>query len=337
MAAETSWWQGALLLAVLGLSLHLLPAYLPEFSQGLAGVWFLPWAVSLLWWGLPHGAVDHTIGAKLLDAQHPQRWVWPVAGVYFFIMLLMVGLWWWQPVIAFMAFIGVTWIHWGCGDLWWSWIREPESFPTLGSKLSFVLWRGGLPMLVPLVVDPASYRMTAEAATQWLNSGTITQEWTWLETPVVRMIALVLVVALGLITWALAPSGRKSGLNQMEGLALLAFFLAWPALPAVGLYFTVWHGWRHVQRLQGRGPAPTTFSRQTMRQFMVEAAPMTLLSILILLGLAAMVPSTAQPLTLLGIYLMLISSLTVPHLIVVTWMDKSDGLWGKNSIPVDKG
>ena len=174
MAAETSWWQGALLLAVLGLSLHLLPAYLPEFSQGLAGVWFLPWAVSLLWWGLPHGAVDHTIGAKLLDAQHPQRWVWPVAGVYFFIMLLMVGLWWWQPVIAFMAFIGVTWIHWGCGDLWWSWIREPESFPTLGSKLSFVLWRGGLPMLVPLVVDPASYRMTAEAATQWLNSGTIT-------------------------------------------------------------------------------------------------------------------------------------------------------------------
>jgi len=62
-------------------------------------------------------------------------------------------------------------------------------------------------------------------------------------------------------------------------------------------------------------------------RFSAQAAPVTGVALLILAGLfCALVPRTSGgPLGLLGIYLVLISALTVPHTVIVAMMDHVQG------------
>jgi len=55
---------------------------------------------------------------------------------------------------------------------------------------------------------------------------------------------------------------------------------------------------------------------------------LTGVALVLLLGLYLIVPgSGVAPLTLLSLYLVLISVLTLPHVVVVTFMDLRQGLW----------
>ena len=99
-----------------------------------------------------------------------------------------------------------------------------------------------------------------------------------------------------------------------------------PPLAAVGVYFCVWHSLRHVLRVIAADGTATV--RAGLGRFAREAAPLTVLALVFLVGFGAVVPaSPSTPAELSGLYLVFIAVLTLPHVAVVTWMDRREGVW----------
>jgi Brp/Blh family beta-carotene 15,15'-monooxygenase len=106
---------------------------------------------------------------------------------------------------------------------------------------------------------------------------------------------------------------------------------------AVGLYFTLWHALRHIARLLLVDPPAVTAlvagdPGRALRRFARDAAPLTVVSLALIGGLALVVPASPAALAstpdgLLALYLVGIAVLTLPHVVVVTWMDRVQGVW----------
>lgn len=291
-----------------------------------AGWWFAPWTLSLVLFGLPHGALDHVVVLRLWrPALSPGRALGAVLAGYLGACGIVLFGWFAAPVVVFAGFIGLTWAHWGLADLWWSWRRDPAYFASRGHRAVFAAWRGALPMLVPLAVDPGLYRRTAETTCGLFTRGAV--DFRWLEHPPARVAALALALALGTVDALLARPSPTRRLNLAEGAALLAFFAGLPALASVGLYFSFWHGLRHVLRLmasEGLG----------WSGFAWRALPNTLGALALLGGLAGLVGRALDGWSLVGVYLALIAALTVPHAAVVAWLDARDHLWHKGAATI---
>ena len=143
-----------------------------------AGWWLLPWALSLVCFGLPHGAVDHDVILRLRPpSQCGSGALIAVLAIYLAVCLLVLGGWFLAPRVWFAGFIALTWAHWGLADLWWSWDRDPAYFRSRTHRAVFALWRGALPMLVPLAADPELFRQTAAATCTLFLHGTPDLSW----------------------------------------------------------------------------------------------------------------------------------------------------------------
>ena len=262
------WPLGALIFSALLYFAGLLP--LPETW------WILPWIVSLIFVGLPHGALDHEVILRLWKPQPPPKWALVVVIVGYLLLAAAVLLGWLlAPLSVFLCFILLTWIHWGLGDLWWSWQRDPAYFTSRFHRIIFALWRGSLPMFLPLVVDPQLYRQVAESICQlFSNSAT---HLNWMEATSLREIVLGGVLLLGLSeAWF---ASRRSGtylINLSEGATLFSAFVVLPPLLSVGLYFVFWHRLRHVLRLM-------RMEKLSLPQFTWKSAPATITALILLL------------------------------------------------------
>jgi hypothetical protein len=62
------------------------------------------------------------------------------------------------------------------------------------------------------------------------------------------------------------------------------------------------------------------------KRFYCQALPFTLASVLILAVVLLLLRGSVDLSIFIGIYLVVISSLTLPHLLVVEWMDRQEGL-----------
>ena len=316
MSARQALWP----LAVLAVTAA---AALVQRAGALTDGWgLLPWGLSLVFFGLPHGAVDHDVVFNFrppLTAPSPRRTMAMILAGYLGLCLLVLGGWFILPRTWFAGFILLTWAHWGLADLWWSWQRDPAYFRGPGHRMVFALWRGALPMLIPLAADPGLFRQTAvDTCRLFLHR---TPDFRWLEQPTLRWAALGFALALG--GWEFLWSRRGSRtrwLNLAEGAALLVLFGALPALASVGFYFAFWHGLRHICRLLAQ-------EHWTWRQFVWRALPNTLGALALLAALASFLRPTMRGGELVGVYLALIAALTVPHALVVTALDVRDGLW----------
>jgi Brp/Blh family beta-carotene 15,15'-monooxygenase len=282
--------------------------------------WCVPWLLSLVLFGLPHGALDHEVALRLWRPQPPPRWALPVIlGGYLALVVVVLASWLVSPVILFLGFIALTWAHWGLADLWWSWVRDPAYFSSRFHRAIFAALRGALPMLVPLGSDPGFYRQTAQAACALFRGPA--EAFNWIEYDATRDLALGVTAVLAGLDFILAQrSAWSRWLNVLEGVSLAFFFLALPALVSIGLYFTFWHGLRHLLRLK-------SFEGISWTRLTLQALPATLGALGLLLGLAWVTPHPAGYLPLLALYLVLISALTVPHALIVGWMDAREGLW----------
>jgi Brp/Blh family beta-carotene 15,15'-monooxygenase len=101
----------------------------------------------------------------------------------------------------------------------------------------------------------------------------------------------------------------------------------------VGLYFCLWHSPRHVARVMALDETTASALREVelgraLARFARVAAPLTVAALALIVGFAALVPD--PPTTLsgwVGLYLVGIAVLTLPHAAVVTWMDDRQGVW----------
>ena len=295
---------------------------------------FAPFVVSVGLFGLPHGAVDHLMPVRLSDTALG-RSLAVVSIVYAILGGLYLAVWAISPAVALVAFIGMTWFHWGQGDAFaLRAFGEAGHIRTRSDRWASLIVRGGLPMLVPLLGQPEGYQRVVNGIIALFDPTATTAL-----TPLFRLdTRLALGIGFGVFTLSsLLWTARHvwqgdtstSGLlwDAVEIGVLWVFFWLVPPVFAVGLYFAVWHAVRHIGRLAIVDPAarqaldagewPTAFWR-----FYRDATPLTIASLALFVGLYVWVPTDGSLNALLAIYLVGIAVLTLPHVAVVTWMDR---------------
>lgn len=283
--------------------------------------------------GLPHGAVDW---AALPLGRHGRldwRDVAIVGLLYAVLGGLVVAAWWVAPIPAAVGFLLLTLLHWGQGDrhtLEVLYGAEHVSDP-VGRGLAICV-RGAIPMVVPLLAFPATYRRVLDLFVAPFG-GTATVSWLVADGTRLALGAALALVTLAAIGRGLAVRGptRAWVTDLTETLALWATFLLVPPVFAIGVYFAAWHSWRHVARVllldepSSTAIAAGRWGRPTLR-FAVAAAVPTALALALLgaLWLAVPAPPTTIP-GLTGLGLVAIAALTLPHVAVVTWLDRLAG------------
>lgn len=282
----------------------------------------VPFAVSVLVFGLPHGALDHLVPARLRPGTGVLRSVVVVVALYLVVGSATAALWTAAPLVGFATFVGITWFHWGQGDLFVDRLLDDGAAGRAGAVLTTAV-RGALPMAVPFAAQPVATLQVVSGTTAVLGGPSAAAV-----PPAVRLALGVLVgglVVLHLV--AVHRSGRPLWRQASEDLVLLAFFAAVPPVLAVGLYFTLWHAVRHVLRLELTDPvAAVQLHRGRLLapflRFARQAWPVTAIAVAMLLVLACVLRRAD-----LGVYLVLIAALTTPHTVVVTWMDHVQRTW----------
>ena len=304
---------------------------IPRWAQ------YVPFLASVLVLGLPHGAVDHLAAARL-GGDRPSHPFAAVAALYLLVGSAYLVAWRLAPAASFALFVALTWFHWGQGDLYVL-VTLPER-THLRSRAQRVLGlavRGGLPMIVPLLSFPETYREITRSVTGLFDPSAIT-----VLDPVFT-VSVRLALGGGLAALSIGALvigyrraegvGRKRvwRLDAAETLFLWAFFLTVPPVLAVGLYFCLWHSLRHVVRVIALGDGtdsmePTDPVVGGFVRFAREAAPLTAGALVIFAGLYLLAP-VADVSGLIALYLVLLAVLTLPHVLVVTWMDRKQGIW----------
>jgi Brp/Blh family beta-carotene 15,15'-monooxygenase len=314
--------------AVVGLGSVLLPA------TGLAGAlppWarYLPLAASLLLFGLPHGAVDHLAPTRAADRPTTLRSMAVVGLGYLLVGGAYAAAWVVAPVASAAFFVVLTWFHWGQGDLYALDALGSDHLSGAGVRAGTVLVRGGLPMLVPLLSYPERYRAVVDA---WvaLFGRELTAAWLVAADTRVALGGAFAALTVGTLVAGYRSRGGRWRLDAAETLLLWAYFLVVPPLVAVGIYFCVWHSLRHVGRLMGVDDGARTAFRErgTLAALVrtgLDAAPLTAVSVLMLVGVGVVAGVDTAPRVLAALYLVFIAVVTLPHVVVVTWMDRVEG------------
>lgn len=305
-----------------------------------AGTWvqYAPFALSLIFFGLPHGAVDHLVPGRLSGGGSTINSIAAVVALYLVLAVLYLLLWSNSPGVAFVFFIALTWFHWGQGDLYFIEVlrRNIDARPRLLKALT-VFVRGGMPMLVPLLAFPEVYRGVAGNIVGLFRGDA---DWiSWVFDPVFRGacgVGLFLVVIASLYWSYRVSQGRERfawHIEVAEVLILAAYFAIVPPILALGLYFCLWHSPRHIARLMLLDPtsAPALEKGKisvALAAFVRDAAPLTIAALALLVGLYFLVPGRVDGAGgLLAVYLVLISTLTLPHVVIVCFMDRRQGIW----------
>jgi len=297
---------------------------------------YAPLVVSVVLLGLPHGAVDHLVLPRQRDEPLAAGWLAAVGGVYLVLGGAYALVWFWWPVAAFVFFILLTWAHWGQGELYP--LRDLTGAEYLRSPLQRLLTvaaRGGAPMLLPLVAFPGQYEFVATSLVGLFDPGAAAALGPLFD-PATRALVgggygLLVVATLALAS--VRTDGHTPWLVDAGELALLTvFFLAVPPVLAIGVYFCFWHSLRHVVRtVLLHEPSARSLDRRRLlpaaRRFARDAAPLTAAALVLLGGLYLLVPRTPADLSgLVGLYLVLVAVLTLPHVAIVTWLDYEQGL-----------
>lgn len=324
MTFPFAWRRAGLASAWGGVTASLLLA--PALADAPAVVLALPWVLSAVVLGLPHGALDPLVPFAMRG--EPLR-LGPLAGLcvaYLALGAVVLAAWWAAPVAAAVGFVGLTWAHWGQGDVyalralgWDAHLAGPAQRVMAGAV------RGALPMAVPLAAHPEVYAEVVGAMAAALRpDGAETARQLVLAVP-----SATVWIGLGALIGAYAAWGavvarrrrawRSFGLDVAEVVGLAVFFAVLPPLWSVGVYFCLWHAVRHLARL---GPLVADGSA---RRLALYATPATL-GALALIGLV-FAEVGRSPVAGVGAYLVGIAALTVPHVIVVAWMDLWQRVW----------
>ncbi len=298
---------------------------------------YVPLVASVLVLGLPHGAVDHLAVARSRGEAPDRRAIARVFVLYGIVGGAYAAAWFLAPALAFALFIAVTWFHWGQGDLWAMLeLAGADHIRSLPQRVGTVVVRGGLPMLVPLLAFPEWYRRVAVDLVGLFAPDAVAA-LAWAFQPDSRLVLggaygtiLVATLSLGYLR---AEDTGPWRLDAAETVGLVAYFAVVPPVLAIGVYFCLWHSLRHVGRLLlvdddaaaalGQRDPAGAFAR-----FARDALPLTLASLALLAGLYWLVPN--PPATIpewVGLYLVFIAVVTLPHVIVVTLMDAAEGVW----------
>ncbi len=312
----------------------------PDVAR-LAIVQWSPWLLGLFALGIPHGALDHRVGGDLAPTANdrPARSSGPLFYVaYLAAAGLVVLVWWVSPMVASVGFLAVAAVHFGQGDVYWS--RRfglAARTDSVGYRMALLVARSALPIAWPILAFPGELAGAASVLASRLYGRA-----SWSIPPQAITVGLILVVtAVGLqVSWAAWLGFRGDRLTRWlacgdiaETMLLVALFGLVPPVLALGLYFNAWHSLRHVIRLlllDGSTQKLVESGRwiDAFVAFQKQSLPMTCGACALLIGLGLVMGRSVVSIVDLGLVaLVTLSALTLPHFLVVIWMDRRQGIW----------
>jgi len=319
---------------------------LPELARTPAIQWS-PWLLGLFVLGIPHGAFDHRVGLELkaLQRDGPVGSALPTSRVgpgfyaaYLAAAMAVLALWFVSPIAASSGFLLMAAAHFGQGDVYWS--RRfglAGRAGSVGYRGSLIVVRSVVPIALPLLAFPREFAGAAdELASRLFGRGS------WSIPPSSVAVGLGMVGGMiGIqVIWAAVLAWRGDGetrrsakLDISETLLLVALFATVPPVLALGVYFNAWHSLRHVARLLMIAPSTRDLvgSGQLLSafiEFQKRALPMSLGALAMMIALALVVGRSLVSVVDLGLVaLVALSALTLPHVLVVAWMDARQGVW----------
>ncbi len=279
-----------------------------------------------LLFGLPHGAADWWV----MRMAAGRRWTFKTqaaaAAVYVLAALLTLGVWRWLPAVALPGFLALTAWHFGSAE---ASVLMPER-RTFRDPVwwMFALGRGLLVVLTSLAFRPAeTLAVLGPFAEMGPGMAGVMGRLANAALPLVWIGAVVQTLAIRLEARGPVGDGagrRGFGWNIFETGVLLMLFRVAPPLLAFACYFMAFHAWRHIRRLEAvmRPEGARLSWWRTLLDFHRRTLVLTLLS---LPGLGLIFwqwPRLASGTNATVAYLILLSVLTVPHAIVIGWLDK---------------
>jgi len=296
----------------------------------------IPLLVSMVLVGLPHGAVDHIVPGWVWRRTITPKEMAVILGLYLIPVGLVFVLWLLNPAIGFVFFIVMTWFHWGLGDLQFMLVSYAQnSLVTNWLRILTAVIRGAFPMFIPYVFFPDDYELAATEIIR-LFSPTIPDLSVYfsydLRLLVFTIFCVALLISLGLTVLNFTKDETELRRTFLiESSLLFVFFALVPPFLAVGIYFCVWHSVRHIARMIALMDGETDNHHVTWQQvitFNKRALPMTAIALIMLVALYFVVPRAQDDtLALVSLYLALIAAVTLPHTIVVFWLDRVQGVW----------
>ena len=261
--------------------------------------------------GLPHGAVDHLVPEWTLGRDVGRTTFVAILVAYSAVAALAFAFLLVAPVAAAALFLVVSVLHFGAGDVEF---LDAAGALTRWQRPLAVLAFGLPPVALPIAVHAGQARPVLVG---------LAGELVVLTAPTVRLAGLVATLALVTVTaWLLARQGRPRVALDLAVL-VVAFVLA-PPLLAFAAYFGGWHATRHIARLleldpRNAGDLAAGRLGRPLARFARSALLPTLASVVVLLGLWWGAGGVEG---LVAAHLGLLVALTMPHVAVVSWLDR---------------
>jgi beta-carotene 15,15'-dioxygenase len=299
--------------------------------------------------GLPHGALDHRVAqsvygarSELVEVNVGQDWMWRFLLMYLSIATLVGLLWWAQPVLALLAFLLVSAVHFGAGD-----VVVGDVLPNEGAPLSrafSIAVAGGAIILIPWMFHPQDVATLFSWITQ-----TSPAKWAAVGENAVLRVALVCIGVVWLVGQLIRRKEVKDRLTSgnaaappfmLEVIVLVALFATVKPLIAFSLYFGLLHAPRHTLVLAARlrGGEPSLASdRESGQEFgrdivwvLWQSLPLTLIAIVLAItfyawlvrGLPVDGPLGMSSEVMVRVIFWGLAALTFPHM-WLTWQWES--------------
>ena len=291
----------------------------------------LPLFTSLFLFGMPHGGADHLLLWGMLRKDSWGRRIVTLS-LYTLTALAYLAYWDFNSPAAALFFLGLTIFHWGQGDRYISIQVHQATYLSRSKVLTIlhILSRGSIPILLPGYLCNDTYRNVIEALVDSGRQASYQAEWVSSYPLVFLMIPLGLTVVslLAASIFVSKEEIRPLCIDSIESLALFGWFLFVPVLWAIGCYFALWHSLRHTLRILSTDTSGSQLldSRQYLK---LKIRWLQLTGLMTLIALIGIWIIFALPFSVRGIELdwlakafIGISVLTLPHTVVVCFMDK---------------
>ncbi|WP_245846146.1 Brp/Blh family beta-carotene 15,15'-dioxygenase [Longibacter salinarum] len=256
--------------------------------------------------GIPHGAVDHIVAAQLYGLSSSLRDQARFYGFYLAMMAVYGALWFVVPAWCLAAFLVMTMYHFGQADLaYWS-------LPSVTARVLY-LSRGLLLVGLPIAAFPGIVDPIFDAI-----AGVQVSSWPYVATQSAWVCAALIVQHIVMLAVLLPQTPERPDgwwREFVNTAALSALFLTVHPLVAFAVYFGLWHSLGHILELVrffNRTGEPTS-----LPGFYKKAALYTIISFAGLGLLYATTQSFGFEDQMVALLFILISVMTLPHMIIV--------------------
>ena len=272
-------------------------------AAGLDTGWVFLGSVAVF--GLAHGACDLWLPGWVRGRPMERGFVCGFCLVYLALAGVVLLFWGGRADMATVGFLLLTAWHWGSADavLAGRETRHP----------AVLAWgRGMMVLAAPAAFHPVAAGRVLGA----LDPGFFAR----LAPEQLQISAVALSVAALLIQIIALPVHRRDASARgyhLETLFLLVLFAAFDPLISTAMYFVWFHAWRHILRLcRWQSPGEQSAAVCLLR-FHAAALPCSAGALVMLWWVAHRWPGD-----LLHAYLVLLSAVTLPHALLVHWLDR---------------